>query len=636
MTTVIRLIKPKTSVTFFSLQKRLKYQKLSSITPPKLLSILKFGSSDINSNEIAENTLTLNHPILKKLDSCSNLKQFYQVQTQLIILGIFHHPLAASRVIKKLSYLPHNLNNAVLLFQKLEKVDAFMCNTIIRRYLNLGYSKEALMFYYHYLIGGFIVPNHYTFPLIIKLCVELRLAIDGEKVHSLVLKSGFSLDLFVRNSLIHMYSVFGRMGDAEKVFDECSECDLVTWNTMLDGYVKNRQLETACKLFDEMPERDVFTWNSVLAGYVGAGNMEVTIEFFSSMPQRDVVSWNCLLDGCARVGDVLAARECFNRMPNPNVVSWNTMLALYVRCKKYDECVALFDILIQREVQPNEATLVSVLTACGYLCRLDRGKWVHHYIESNKRIKPDVLLSTTLLTMYAKCGDMDTAKFVFDGMSEKSVVSWNSMIMGYGSLGLVEKALETFLEMENSGQIPNDATFTCVLAACAHSGKVLEGWWYFDVMHRVYKIEPKVEHYGCMIDLFGRAGLLNYTHELAKDIHLKGGATLWGALLSACHTHSNIELGEFVGKRLIEQEPEDIGAYLLLSNIYAAQGRWEDVDRVRRLMKEKGLHKEVGYSKADFGVGELDYSAKDGSRHRKNMVHNMLRQMSSQIKLSGV
>ncbi|XP_021768108.1 pentatricopeptide repeat-containing protein At1g08070, chloroplastic-like [Chenopodium quinoa] len=636
MTVKRNLFKPITSFTFLSPQKRLKFhQSPPKLSSPKLWSNLKFGSSpDFSFDDREKYTLNLNHPILHKVDSSSNLAQFHQTQAQLIILGLLNHPLAASRAVKKLCSLPHGLYQAVLLLGKLDEVDAFMCNTIIRGFLNQGYPESGLAFYYDYMIGGCVLPNHYTFPLIIRVCVDIGEDVEGEKAHCRVLKSGFGLDLFVRNSLIRMYSVFGRMWDADKVFDESSECDIVSWNTMIDGYVKNGQVGLARNLFDEMPERDVFTWNSMLAGYVGVGDMEAAVEIFGAMPQRDVVSWNCLIDGCARMGDISAARECFKRMPDRNAVTWNSMLALCVRCKEYDECVTLFEGMIQGGAQTNEATLVSVLTACGYLCKLDLGKWVHHYIENNRRIKPDVLLFTALLTMYAKCGDMDMAKIVFDSMPEKSVVSWNSMIMGYGLHGLVDKALEMFQELENSGQIPNDATFVCVLAACAHSGKVLEGWWYFDIMNRVYKIEPKVEHYGCMVDLLGRAGLLKDTEELVKDMNMKGGPALWGALLSSCH--SNIQLGEFVGKWLVEQEPEDIGAYLLLSNIYAALGRWEDVDTVRRLIKEKGLHKEAGYSKTCFGLGELDYSKKDPSFHRRTMIHSMLRQMSSQVKLSGI
>ncbi|KAJ8427477.1 hypothetical protein Cgig2_021887 [Carnegiea gigantea] len=514
MTVGRNLLKPGSSFTAPSLQKLVKSQKILSKSPPKLWPAYQLRSSEIEFDG-REFILKPGHPILQTLDSCLNLAQFNQIQAQLITLGLFQHPLAAGRAIKKLSSLPHALNLAISLLEKLEEPDAFMCNTIIRRFVNHGNPETALVLYHQHLIGRCIVPNHYSYPLMIKACADVGSVFDGEKVHARGLKSG------------------------------------------------------------------------------------------------DVVSWNCLIDGCARVGDVSAARKCFDRIPHRNVISWNTMLALYVRCKEYDKCVDMFDGMVQEgETRPNEATIVSVLTACGYLGRLDQGKWVHHYIESNRIIKPDVLLSTALLTMYIKCGDMDMAKNVFDSMSVKNVVSWNSMIMGYGTHGLGGKALEMFLEMEKSGQTPNDATFVCVLAACAHAGMVLEGWWYFDIMHRVYKIEPKVEHYGCMVDLLGRAGLLKDTEELFKKMPMEGGSALWGALLSACHTHSNSQLGEFVAKWLIEQDPEDIGPYLLLSNIYAAEGRWQDVDKVRLLIKEKGLHKVAGSSAACLGDNEPGNSRK--------------------------
>ncbi|KAK9266928.1 hypothetical protein L1049_027187 [Liquidambar formosana] len=430
-----------------------------------------------------------------------------------------------------------------------------------------------------------------------------------------------------------MYSVLGRIGDARLVFDASSEADLVTWNSMIDGYVKNGEVGVARELFDEMPERDVFSWNSMIAGYVGIENMEAVKELFEQMPIRDAVSWNCVIDGYARVGNVSVAHELFGLMPSRNVVFWNTMLALYVWVKDYSACLRLFDTMIEgREAMPNEATLVSVLTACANFGRLDRGKWIHSYIETN-RIKPDVLLSTALLTMYTKCGAMDVTRDVFEAMPRRSVVSWNSMIMGYGMHGHGEKALEMFLEMKKRGPMPNDATFVCVLSACTHAGMVLEGWWYFDLMHRVYEIEPKVEHYGCVVDLLGLAGLMKDSEELIRKMPMEAGPALWGALLSACRIHSNFELGEVVAKRLIELEPRDIGPYVLLSNIYAAKGKWDDVENVRKMMKEKGLQKEAGFSLVNSGEFGSEVIVESGSVHRKRMVYSMLSEMGAQMKL---
>uniref|UniRef100_A0A2N9FGS2 Pentatricopeptide repeat-containing protein n=1 Tax=Fagus sylvatica TaxID=28930 RepID=A0A2N9FGS2_FAGSY len=197
------------------------------------------------------------------------------------------------------------------------------------------------------MVGKWVSPNHYTFPLLVKVCADIGSLREGEKAHARVVKFGFESDLFVRNSLIHMYSVCGRIGDARMVFDAGPDWDLVIWNTMIDGYVKNGEVGIARELFDEMNERDVFSWNSMISGYVGIGDMEVAKGLFVRMTTRDVVSWNCMIDGYARIGNVLVARYFFDQMPLRNVVSWNMMLALYVRSKDYNECLRLFDSMIE-------------------------------------------------------------------------------------------------------------------------------------------------------------------------------------------------------------------------------------------------------------------------------------------------
>ncbi|CAJ2635145.1 unnamed protein product [Trifolium pratense] len=536
--------------------------------------------------------------LLSALESCDGIKQFNQVHTQIIVHGLFQHSLVASRAIKKLCSHPRTTPRATLLFDHLHHPDAFLCNTIIRSYLRSSNFSAAFSFYYYKMIARWVPPNHYTFPLILKLCTDNGCRREGEKGHARVMKFGFESDLFVRNSLIRMYSVFGRIDDARLLFDASYVLDLVSYSTMIDGYVKNGEIGVARKLFDEMSVRDVFSWNCMIAGYVAVGDLEAANELFEIMPDRDVVSWNCMIDGCVRVGNVSLALEFFNRMGGVirNVVSWNSLLALHVRVKNFGECLRMFERMMESgEALPNEATLVSVLTACANLGKLSLGLWVHSYIKSNN-IKLDVLLETCLLTMYAKCGAMDLAGDVFVEMPVKSIVSWNSMIMGYGLHGNGDKALEMFAEMEKAGQKPNVTTFVCVLSACTHAGMVLEGWWYFDLMRRVYKIEPKVEHYGCMVDLLARAGLVKNSEELIEKVSVKGGSALWGAVLSGCRTHLDSELGENIAKRLVELEPLDIGPYILLSDIYAAQGRWDDVEHVRLMMKEKGLQKEPASS----------------------------------------
>ncbi|KAL9419643.1 hypothetical protein AB3S75_037417 [Citrus x aurantiifolia] len=627
----VRLKFTKTTEASLSLDKFIKSQKNLPKTPPKLWANEpkpKFTDTDNQRLPIVD----LSHPILQKLESCSTVKEFHQIHTQLLVSGLSQYSFATSRVLKKLCTSLSSVSLSVLFFDGIQEPDAFMCNTIMKSFLMLNDPFGALSFYYEKMMAKFVEFNHYTFPLLGKVCAEIRSLREGKKVHARIVKCGFELDLFVRNSLIHMYSVCGEVLDARKVFEDGPVWDLVTWNSMIDGYVKNREVGFARELFDFMPERDIFTWNSMISGYVDVGDMEAANGLFDLMPFRDVVSWNCMIDGYAKIGNVTSARNCFDRMSMRNVVSWNILLALYVRCKDYCECLRLFDRMIRGDARPNEASLMSVLTACANMGAIDIGQWIHSYIQKC-RIKPDVLLSTSLLTMYAKCGVMDLARNVFDNMTEKNVVSWNSMIMGYGMHGQGEKAFEMFMEMEKRRPTPNDATFICVLSACTHAGMVLEGWWYFDLMQRIYKIEPKVEHYGCMVDLLGRAGLMRDSEELVSKLPMEAGPALWGALLSACSTHSNSELGKIVAEHLMELEPRDPGPYVLLSNIYASEGKWDEVENLRRIMKEKELEKAVGSSLVHPGEFASESIVENCPPHRKCIVYSMLGEIGAQMKM---
>jgi len=440
-------------------------------------------------------------------------------------------------------------------------------------------------------------------------------------------------DTVTWNTLLRACLRMGLLPAARRLFDEMPERDLVSYNSMLAGYAAEGDVVGARELFAEMPERDVVTWNSMLAGYTRLGDVESAKKMFDAMPVRDVVSWNSMLDGYAQAGDIKMARMVFDGMPRRSIVSWNVVLALYAKVKDWRECLRLFDAMMAvGESIPNEKTFVSVLTACGNLGDLERGKWVHGLVRERwEKLVPDVLLFTALLTMYAKCGVMGTAKEIFDSMSEKSVASWNSMIIGYGLHGQSEKALELFMEMEKNGPQPNETTFICILSSCAHGGLVLEGWWCFDRMVRFYNFEPKAEHFGCMMDLLGRAGLLRDSEKLINNLQVKVSPALWGTLIAGTRTQDSSKFGEFVGKKLIEMKPTEFSSYVLLSNIYAAEGRWDDVEKVRKVMKEKVVQKDVGMSLV--GSSEPHPDAEDGISFQQNSVMlSMLGEMGLRVK----
>ncbi|KAK8968395.1 Pentatricopeptide repeat-containing protein [Platanthera guangdongensis] len=585
--------------------------------------------------------LKLSHPLLRALDFCRFHRYpaaLNQVLVQLLVAGILFHPLAAGRALLALSSLPSSLPLAITLFFVLPHPDAFASNTLIRSLLAAGLPDAAITFYRRLVFPAAVEPNHFTFPLLLKLFSHLNLHLDGKSTHARITKLGFEADVFVRNSLIHMYACTSDIVSAEKMFTsyDAIDNDSITYNSMIDGYVKNGMVVSARTVFEKMPDRDVMSWNTMIAGYIGNGDLDAARELFWMMPVRDTVSWNSMIDGYARNGEVSVARELFDEMPVRSLVSWNVLLALYARLKDYTECLDLFEqMLSAKEAKPNKATFVSVLTSAANLGQLDRGKWIHSLIRESS-IEPDVLLLTALLTMYAKCGAIESAKEVFDQIPERNTISFNSMIMGYGLHGQTNMALELFLEMEKCGSVPNEATFVCILSACTQSGDVLEGWWCFDRMVRVYKIVPNAEHVGCMVDLLGRSGLLKDTTEFVTGLTESPTKALWGALMSSCWRHSNWEVGKFVGNKLIEMMPEEVGPYIMLSNIWAAEGKWEVVEKIRVMIEERGLQKGAGVSLAER-VDVFDKSSSENCRFvgsRKSIVYSLLSEMCGHLKVS--
>ncbi|CAN1173760.1 Pentatricopeptide repeat-containing protein At3g29230 [Linum perenne] len=626
------LLKPSSRSSLY-LDKFIKSQQNISKPPPRL-----FPADDPKPTKAPRRTvpsstvLDFTHHLLQKLDqSCTHMNHFHQIHSQLLIRSLFQHPLHAGRCVKKLCTDLNSISYCVYLYSYIDEPDAFMCNTIMKSFLDYCEAFGALRFYYEGMVGKCVSPNHYTFPLVAKVCCEIGSVVEGRKAHALVFKFGFESDLLVKNAFIRLYSVCGGTRDACNLFDSGYVLDLVSWNSMIDGYVKNGQVGLARELFDEMSERDVVSWNTMISGYVTVGDMEAASGLFDKMPCRDVVSWNSMIEGYARAKNVKMARALFDEMPSRNAVAWNVMLALYLRRKDYGECLKLFDKMVEQDVKPNEASLVSILIASANFRKLDRGKWVHSYIRDND-IEPDVLLSTALMTMYVKCGVMETAREIFDQMPDKSVVSWNCMIMGYGMHTQGERALEIFLEMEKAGYVPNSATFVSILSACSRSKMPLEGWWYFRVMLQRYKIRPTAKHQGCMVDLLGRAGLMDQAEELVKKMHTEGEPSFLRATRFNCSRHFMLELGEIIAKQQIKSDPEDITPYLLLLFIYTVERKWDHIDDVRYLIIEKFGKKDCSNQDqlGDFG---LDISLAKLSEHKKTMAYSMLDEIAACIRL---
>lgn len=346
---------------------------------------------------------------------------------------------------------------------------------------------------------------------------------------------------------------------------------------------------------------------------------------------------NTMLDAYAKGGcsDLGAARKLFDMMER-NVVSWNTMIALYAQNGLSAEALKLYSkmLTVGDGVRCNAVTLSAVLLACAHGGAIQTGKCIHNQVV-RMGLEDNVYVGTAVVDMYSKCGKVQMALRAFQKIKEKNILSWSAMIGGYGMHGYGQEALDVFSEMRRSGLKPNYITFISVLAACSHAGLLNEGRYWYNSMKNEFGIEPGVEHNGCMVDLLGRAGCLDEAYGLIKDMKVKPDAAMWGALLSACRIHKNVELAEISAKRLFELDPTNSGHYVLLSNIYAEAGMWKDVERMRVLVKIRGIEKPPGYSSVELkGKTHLFYVGdKNHPQHKE--IYAYLEKLLEKMREAG-
>lgn len=478
----------------------------------------------------------------------------------------------------------------------------FVWNSLIRGFVDNNQPLKALSFYSK-MVGSKSKPNEYTYPPLFKACAVLGAVEEGVQVHAHVVKFGKSGGKHVRTAGVHMYASFGQALVARYMLDESRESDVVCWNALIVGYFKCGNVEEAKRVFENMKEIDIGTWNSMISGFASCGMIE-------------------------------DARECFNRMPKKDDVSWSVMINGYNRGGYYKESLAIFKEMQMEKLKPCKFVLSSVLTACANLGALDQGRWIHRYIESES-IPQGAILGTSLVNMYAQCGLIDLAWEVFNELKQKEVFTWNAMIGGLAVNGRAVDAIQLFFQMQREKMKPDDITFAAILNACAHAGLVDKGLDFLHSMRQDYGVEPKVEHYGSVVDLLGRVGLLNEAEKVIDSMPLEPNAAVWGALLGACRKHGNVELGEKVGKILLELEPRNGGRYALLSNIYARAGRWEDVKNLRKLMKERGVKTIAGKSTIDVDGTVHEFKMGDGSYPQMSDIYSMLETVFEKLNLEG-
>ncbi|XP_052195086.1 pentatricopeptide repeat-containing protein At5g39350 [Diospyros lotus] len=477
-------------------------------------------------------------------------------------------------------------------------------NTMISGYFQNGSADEALQIFNKMVDSG-VKPDSATIVSVLPACGRLRDLNCGMKVHKLVEENGLGSKISVSNALLDMYVKCGNMIQGQLVFDKMEQRDVVTWTTMINGYILNGDARKALMLCPLMQLEGVRPNSVTVASLLSACASSHFLKrgrclhgwVLRQKLESDVSVETALIDMYAKCNCLQISLQVFARTSRRRTVPWNAVLSGSIHNGLAVEAIHLFKEMLLESVMPDTATLNSLLPAYAILADLQQAMNIHGFVIRSGFVSK-LEVATGLIDIYRKCGNLEFAHKIFNGIptKNKDITCWTAIIAGYGMHGNGNIAISLFYQMVQLGIEPNEITFTSVLHACSHGGLVDEGLHLFKFMLEVCKMTPNFEHYTCIVDLLGRAGRLKDAYELIRTMPFEPNHAIWGALLGACVMYENIELGELAAKWLFKLEPGNTGNYVLMANIYAAAGRWKDAEHMRHIMKEIGLRKEPAHS----------------------------------------
>jgi pentatricopeptide repeat protein len=455
------------------------------------------------------------------------------------------------------------VSEARRLFEAMPERNVVSWTSMIRGYVKCGMRRDGILLFLDMRDEG-VQVNATTLSVLLDACSEASFVREGIQIHGLIIAMGFEKDVFLGDSIIMMYSRFGWMVDARRVFAFMEHKDIVSWNSLITGYVQNDMIEDAHVLFKLMPERDAVSWTSMVVGFANRGWMREATDLFEQMPGKDGVAWTAVMSSSIANGDHVNAVRWFCRMSKEG-------------CK------------------PNTVAFSCLLSALASLAMVNQGLQAHAYAVSMGWVF-DSAVYTSLVTMYAKCGRLAEAHRVFSSISNPTLIATNSMITAFAQHGLAEDALKLFNGMQNDGRRPNHVTFLGILTACARAGLVQQGYNYFESMRSVYDIEPNPDHYTCMVDLLGRAGFLAEALEMINSMPHKDYPDAWAALLSSSSLHSNLAFAKLAAERLLAMDPYNATAYTVLSNMFSSARMKDDAEMLKVAQLSNIASKSPGYS----------------------------------------
>ncbi|RZC82887.1 hypothetical protein C5167_045668 [Papaver somniferum] len=582
--------------------------------------------------------------IASLLSACASLKETHkgqQLHSYSIKAGLLSDIIVEGSLLD-LYVNCFDLQTAREFFNSTTTVNIVLWNVMLMAYGQTGNLSESLEIFSQMQIEG-LRPNQYTYPSILRTCTSLGVMDLGEQIHTHVIKTGFELNVYVCSVLIDMYAKHGKLDIAREILERHPEKDVVSWTAMLAGYAQDGQCVEAIKLFEEMQiqgiRSDNIGFSSALSACAGIQALnqgkQIHAQTYIFGYSMDLSIGNSLVNLYARCGKMQDAYLAFRIIDNvKDEISWNGLISGFSQSGHSEEALQVFNQMNMSGVKPNLFTFCSAVSASANIANIKQGTQLH-----GRMIKTGLDLDTeaanALITLYAKCGSIDNAWREFCEMPERNEVSYNAMITGYSQHGFGKESLDLFEEMKQRNVKPNNVTFVGVLSACSHVGLVNRGISYLKSMSEEHGIVPRLEHYACVVDSFGRAGMVERAREFIEEMPIEPDAMIWRTLLSGCTVHKNLDIGEFAANQLLQLEPEDSATYVLLSNIYAVAKKWDLRDHMRQMMKERGVKKEPGRSWIEVENSVHPFFVGDRLHPSADHIYDYLKDLNMRISEIG-
>nr|XP_004246925.1 pentatricopeptide repeat-containing protein At3g53360, mitochondrial [Solanum lycopersicum]XP_010326034.1 pentatricopeptide repeat-containing protein At3g53360, mitochondrial [Solanum lycopersicum] len=575
------------------------------------------------------------------IKTCSNMKQVElgkQLHGHVIKSEHGSHLIAQNALIAMYTKF-NQIDEALSVFSRINSKDLISWSSMIAGFSQLGYESEALSCFREMLSQGIYKLNEFIFGSIFNVCRSLAQAEYGRQVHGLSIKFGLSFDAFAGCAVTDMYARCGWLHSARTAFYQIGNPDLASWNALIAGFAYGGDRDEAVSLFSQMRTLrltpDDVTIRSLLCAFVSPCALflgkQVHCYVIKSGFDLEISISNTLLSMYANCSDLPDAHKIFNEIKNKaDLVSWNAILTAFLQQRDSGEVFSLFKMMLLSSNKPDHITLVNMLGASGKVASLEIGDQVCCYAMKNG-LSEDIYVINALIDMYVKCGHMTSAKKLFDSMNNPDAVSWSSLIVGYAQFGYGEEALDLFQKMRYLAVKPNQVTFVGVLTACSHVGRVKEGWQLFRAMETEFGIIPTREHCCCVVDMLARAGCIEEAEAFINQMEIDPDIVVWKTLLAACKTRNNLDVGKRAAEKILEIDPSNSAAHVLLCNIFASTGSWKDVASLRGQMRQKGVKKVPGQSWIEVKDRIHVFLAEDCMHAERDSIYSMLDELWLQM-----